>query len=144
MSFYQENRSMSEPLKVACAVIRDRKRLLIAQRNPGAHLGGYWEFPGGKLKPGETHQQCLVREADEELGICISPVELLAEAKHPYPDKDVYLYFYLCDYLYGTPVKHACHDFKWIVPEDFHRYQFPPADADFIAELLRRKNELFR
>src|ERR1017187_2822789 len=84
----------------AALIFRDGK-LLITQRHAKAHLGGLWEFPGGKREAGETFEQCLVREIREELGIEISVGELFEEVAHDYPEKSVHLKFFRCQLLAG-------------------------------------------
>ena len=132
-----------ETIEVGCAVIEKQGKLLIAQRKPGARLGGYWEFPGGKKEAHETMEQCLVREIKEELGIGILPREYLCQIHYRYPDRNVDLSFYLCDWVVGHPIKHDCHDFRWVDPCELPTYRFPPADTDLIRELIRKRGVYF-
>src|SRR5580698_8689421 len=83
-------------IEVSAALIFRDKKLLVAQRHANAHLGGLWEFPGGKREAGETFEQCLVREIREELGIEISVGKLFEEITHAYPEKTVCLKFFTC------------------------------------------------
>ena len=85
-----------EALEIGCAIIQKEDRLLIAQRRPGDHLAGYWEFPGGKREGDETMEDCLVREVREELGVWIRPVEFLFRVDHTYANRDISLHFYHC------------------------------------------------
>src|SRR5277367_6922560 len=96
----------------AALIFRDGK-LLITQRHADAHLGGLWEFPGGKLEAGETFEQCLVREIREELGVEISVGDLFEEISHTYPEKSVHLKFFLCRLLSGEPQALDCAAVKW-------------------------------
>jgi len=130
-------------LKVSCAITYHEGKILIAQRKPGVHLAGFWEFPGGKCEKGETMEACLVREVQEELSVEIRPRILLRQEDHEYPDKTVSLYFYLCDWVSGSPVKKDCQDFKWILPEELKNFRFPPADTLMIDDLIRQKDILF-
>jgi len=139
---------------VGCAIIsasrqmdfsqKYRGKLLIAQRSPGSHLSGYWEFPGGKCFAKETLESCLKREVFEELGIEILPVCLLGSRKHRYPKRTVNLHFYFCKWISGNPVPKDCHRFEWVRPRDFHRYLFPEADASVVEELIRKEAFYFR
>ena len=88
-------------------VFRDGK-LLITQRPPDAHLGGLWEFPGGKREPGETFEQCLVRELREELGIEVRVGERLESLTHAYPEKTVHLEFFRCHWIRNEPQALGC------------------------------------
>ncbi|HXV27682.1 MAG TPA: (deoxy)nucleoside triphosphate pyrophosphohydrolase [bacterium] len=132
-----------EVIEVGCAIIEKQGKLLIAQRKPGSRLGGYWEFPGGKRKPSETMEECLIREVKEELGIGILPRLFLRRSHYRYPDRKVDLHFYLCDWGVGFPAKHGCHDFRWVWPRDLKDYRFPPADTDLIGELIRKEAVYF-
>ena len=88
---------------VTAAVIEHDGRLLVTRRPPGAHLEGYWEFPGGKCDPGETHETCLARELREELGVsAVIGAEILS-VTHAYPDRVVELHFFQCS-LTSTPI----------------------------------------
>lgn len=131
-------------IDVGCAIIRRRDMLLIAQRCPGDTFGGYWEFPGGKREPGESIEDCLVREVREELAVEVRPAGLLCVKEHSYPGKNLRLFFVFCDWLTGVPVRHGCHDFRWIRPEELRRFWLPPADADVIQDLIQRKHVYFR
>ncbi len=131
-------------LDVGCAIIRRGSQLLIAQRKPEDHLGGFWEFPGGKKRRQETLEECLVREAEEELGIIIVPAQFFRKIEHSYPERVLALHFYLCDWKSGDPVAIDCHDFRWIFPEALREFQFPPADDGIIEELILNKALHFR
>ncbi len=88
-------------------------KLLITQRLAEAHLGGLWEFPGGKRTPDETFEQCLVREIREELGVEISVGELFESVTHAYPEKTVHLKFFVCRLRGGEPQPLGCKAIKW-------------------------------
>lgn len=130
-------------IEVGCAIIRRGDQLLIAQRKPNDHLGGYWEFPGGKKRRHETLEECLVREVEEELGVVITPAQFFCKIEHSYPERVLALYFYLCDWKSGDPRKIDCHDFRWIFPEALTTFRFPPADDGIIAELIENKAKYF-
>ena len=131
-------------IKVGCAVVHRNGKILIAQRNENDFLGGYWEFPGGKIEPGENMEQCLVREVFEELGIQIKPSLFIKRADYTYPEKKVALFFYLCDWVSGEPKKIDCQDFAWVTPEEMRNYKFPDGDDDMINELIKNKNYYFK
>lgn len=133
------NQAKIKKIEVGCGIIHRAGKILIAQRLPGRNYGGYWEFPGGKLDPGETLEQALVREIMEELGILVKPKQILAEATHPYPEFEFALSFVLCEWVSGKPVKHGCFDFRWVEPEELRNFRFPPADTDLINDLIRKK-----
>jgi len=121
---------------VAAAVIEDNGRLLVTKRQKGTHLEGYWEFPGGKCDPGETHEACLARELREELAVsAIIGNEILATT-HAYPDRRVELHFFQCRLL-GTPAPQIGQEMRWITRDEVGALPFPPADTELI-ELLTR------
>ena len=139
---------MSKPIEVGCAIIRMKKKegetlLLIAQRKPEDFLGGYWEFPGGKIENGESVQECLMREIEEELGVRVKAAEFFRLREHVYPQKTVRLHFYFCDWVSGEACRRDCHDFAWVQPEEMKNYPFIPADEDIINELIRGKEKYF-
>jgi len=122
-------------IEVSAALIFRQGQLLITQRHAKAHLGGCWEFPGGKREPGETFQQCLVREIREELGVDIAVGELFAEISHAYPEKSVHLKFFLCRLLAGEPQPLDCAAVKWIDQAGLDAHEFPAADFQLVAQL---------
>jgi 8-oxo-dGTP diphosphatase len=122
-------------VEVSAALIFRDGKLLIAQRHAASHLGGLWEFPGGKLEPGETFEQCLVREIREELGVKISVGELFEEVSHTYPEKSVHLQFFICQLLRGEPQPLDCAALKWISRSELADHQFPAADAQLLKRL---------
>lgn len=126
-------------IDVGCAVIYRQGKLLIAQRRPGDTLGGFWEFPGGKLDCGETLEACIAREVREELAVTVKAKRLIKSVTHDYPAKRIRLHFFICDFLYGEPVKHECMDARWVALEDLRNYTFPPADRDLLNDLVERR-----
>lgn len=115
-------------------VFRDGK-LLITQRHQGAHLGGLWEFPGGKREANETFEECLVRELREELGIEVEVGEMVESLTHSYPEKTVSLKFFRCRWKKNEPQPIECHDLKWVTAEELRNYEFPAADARLLEML---------
>jgi mutator protein MutT len=122
-------------IEVSAALIFRDGKLLIAQRHLKSHLGGLWEFPGGKREPGETFEQCLVREIREELGVEISVGELFEEVSHTYPEKSVNLKFFICQLIGGEPQPLDCAALKWIGKSELADHQFPAADAQLLEKL---------
>jgi 8-oxo-dGTP diphosphatase len=122
-------------IEVSAALIFRDGKLLITQRHAGAHLGGLWEFPGGKREAGETFEQCLVREIREELGVEIAVGELYDEITHDYPGKSVHLKFFNCRLVQGEPRSLDCAGVKWIEKADLGRHEFPAADARLLDKL---------
>jgi len=133
---------MTGPVEVAAAVIFHNGKVLIAQRPTDAHLGGLWEFPGGKRRPFETFEECLVRELREELGIEVQVGPLIESVTYKYPERTVRLHFYLCNLTGGEPKPLGCNAFKWIGMDELSQFDFPPADARLVR-LLQSKPELW-
>ncbi len=124
-------------VEVVAAVIERGGRILIARRPAGSHLGGFWEFPGGKRQAGETPEAALVREIREELDAAVTVGELLEVVEWAYPEKTVKLRFFRCA-LQGEPGAAEGQELRWVAPGDLGRYEFPPADAGLVARLRRR------
>ena len=130
-------------IEVAAALVFRKGKLLITQRNPEDHLGGLWEFPGGKREAGETYQECLIRELREELGIEVQVGELIESLTHAYPEKTVHLRFFRCTWLRHEPRALGCAAVAWIGPRGIRNYEFPAADARLLQTLQTRR-ELWR
>jgi 8-oxo-dGTP diphosphatase len=120
---------------VAAAVIEERGRILVSRRPAGAHLEGYWEFPGGKLDEGESPEEALVRELSEELGISIRVDRILDVAFHRYPEKAVLVLFYACTRMSGEPRDLGVAAHRWAAVSDLRDEEFPPADVRLLARL---------
>ncbi len=133
---------MPKTIEVAAGLVFREGKLLITQRYPEAHLGGFWEFPGGKRHPGESFEHCLRRELREELGIEVSIGALVEAITHAYPEKTVHLQFFRCDWEKNEPQPLGCPAFAWITREDLTRYDFPAADARLL-EMLRTNPDLW-
>jgi mutator protein MutT len=123
-------------IDVAAALIFDRGKLLITQRRPDDHLPNLWEFPGGKVEPGETFAACLVREIREELGIEISVHQQFEDLTHSYPEKKVRLCFFNCRLISGEPKPIHVQDLRWVTREELRHYEFPAADGKLIDRLM--------
>ena len=127
--------------EVVAALIWDGDRFLICQRPAHKTRGLLWEFVGGKVEPGETHREALIRECREELGITVVPGALFMELVHEYPDLTVRLSLYHAVIGNGTPQKLEHWDLRWIPVSQIDDYEFCPADEDILAELKRRERE---
>ena len=124
-------------VEVSAGLIFRSGRLLITQRLAGAHLGGLWEFPGGKREPGETLVQCLARELREELGVEVNVGELFERVTHAYDDKTVCLQFFLCELSSPRePQPLECAAVKWVSREELAAHFFPAADAQLVGRLV--------
>ncbi|AJY45735.1 8-oxo-dGTP diphosphatase MutT [Martelella endophytica] len=124
-------------LVAACALIDADGRILLAQRPEGKSLAGLWEFPGGKVEPGETPEACLVRELEEELGVttksaCLAP---LTFASHTYDDFHLLMPLYICRRFEGFATGREGQALKWVRARDLRDYPMPPADEPLIPIL---------
>ena len=122
-------------IDVSAGLVFRNGLLLITQRRPQDHLGGLWEFPGGKRNNGESDRDCLKRELLEELGIEIDIKDLLETITHEYPEKAVRLKFFRCLWLRNEPQVLGCHDFAWVGRGQLDKYAFPAADAQLLLKL---------
>jgi 8-oxo-dGTP diphosphatase len=121
-------------VEVAAALAFRQGRLLVTQRAAGTHLAGLWEFPGGKREPGESWEECLVRELREELDVTVEVGTLFEEVRHVYPSKAVHLRFYLCR-LQGEPRAVECAAAAWVERHRLRDFAFPAADATLLQRL---------
>ena len=121
-------------ISVVAAVIEQDDRFFLTRRHAGTHLEGLWEFPGGKVDPGESHPDALRREIREELDADVDVQELLFDITHEYPDRTVALYFYRCS-LQGEPRPLLGQEMRWVERGELRSLGFPPADAELITLL---------
>lgn len=124
-------------LVAAVALIDRDGRVLLAQRPEGKPMPGLWEFPGGKLEPGESPEAALIRELDEELGIstwksCLAP---LTFASHAYDDFHLLMPLFACRRWEGAPIARIHSSLKWVAAHDLSKYPMPPADIPIIPVL---------
>ena len=123
--------------EVIAALIRDGARFLACRRPAHKARGGLWEFPGGKVEPGESREECLVRECREELGVELAPGGLYMELVHEYPDLTVHLYVYEAQISSGTPQLLEHSEIRWVTAEETLSMSFCPADKDSLAALRK-------
>ena len=124
-------------LVAAVALVDPDGRVLLARRPEGKHLAGLWEFPGGKVQPGETPETALIRELEEEIGIdvvasCLAPFTF---ASHSYPDFHLLMPLYVCRKWSGIPAAREGQRFAWVRPARLGDYPMPPADKPLVAML---------
>jgi A/G-specific adenine glycosylase len=127
---------------VTAAVIRRNGRLLIAQRPFGGRLGGLWEFPGGKVEPGESLPQCLRREIKEELGFCIKVGDFITAIDHAYTHFKITLHAFECTVVSGEPRKLGVEDFKWVRMSELDRFAFAKTDLRIIETLRKQSTQV--
>ncbi len=121
--------------EVVAALIWDADRFLICQRPAHKARGLLWEFVGGKVEPGETPQQALIRECAEELGIRICCKDVFTTVIHEYPDLTVHLTLYNAEISHGTPQLLEHNNLQWITPEMIPEYDFCPADEEILRKI---------
>ena len=123
--------------EVVAALIWDENRFLACQRPGHKARGLLWEFVGGKVEPGETHAQALMRECREELDVTVAVGERFMDVTHRYPDIHVHLTLYHCTIAEGEPtlLEHA--DMAWITPEEIGNYEFCPADVEILDKIVK-------
>ncbi len=120
---------------VVAAIIRRTGCILITQRRANVEFGNLWEFPGGKVEPGEALTSALQREIEEELGVKIVVEDKFFSIEHDYPTKSIRLHFFNCRIAAGEVRPLEVADLRWIEPPLLDNFQFPAADAELIAKL---------
>ena len=123
--------------EVVAALIWDENRFLACQRPAHKARGLLWEFVGGKVEPGETRQQALIRECREELDVLVSVGDVFMEVDHVYPDLTVHLTLFHASIAEGTPQKLEHNDIRWITVKEIDDYPFCPADEEILRELKK-------
>jgi len=127
-------------LQVALAIVLRDDMTLLARRPPGGHLEGLWEFPGGKIEPGEQPSAAALRELHEETGLAGGTAEKLTCVTHAYETGPVELHVYLVTGTRGTPVHHAGAEMRWVAPADLDPAGMPPANQAVVRTLCRHLN----
>ena len=123
--------------EVVAALIRDTDRFLICQRPANKARGMLWEFVGGKVEPGESREEALIRECREELAITIRVGEIFTEVTHTYPDLTIHLTVFNAEITAGVPRKLEHNDLRWITADELDRYAFCPADQSIVEKLRK-------
>lgn len=119
-------------------IINQQGKILIDRRKQAGEMGGLWEFPGGKIEPGETIKECIQREIKEELDIQIAVGDRLTTITHAYKTFKVTLYVHECQHLNGIPQTLECEEIHWVEPDRMSQYQFPQANIQIINLLQQR------
>ncbi len=125
-------------LVAACALVDSDRRVLLAQRPEGKPMAGLWEFPGGKVEPGESPEETVIRELAEELGVharadCLAP---LSFASHAYPDFHLVMPLFVCRRYEGTPEAREGQRLRWVRPAQMRELPMPPADLPLVPVLM--------
>lgn len=128
--------------EVTAAIIMHDHLMLIAQRGPGQNLAGKWEFPGGKIEPGETPEACLTREIKEELDIDIEVVGFFAESIYRYEAGQIRLLAFTANWIGGELQAKEHSQIRWINREQLADFDFAPADRPFVEQLRRAETAL--
>lgn len=123
--------------EVVAALVRDTDRVLICQRPAHKARGMLWEFVGGKVEPGESREEALIRECREELAITISVGDIFTEVTHTYPDLTIHLTVFNAEITAGVPRKLEHNDLRWITADELDRYAFCPADQPIVEKLRK-------
>ena len=124
--------------EVVAALIWQDEKFMICQRPVHKARGLLWEFVGGKVEPGETKEQALIRECREELAITLSVGDVFMDVVHEYPDLTVHLTLFNATIAKGEPQKLEHNDIQWITPSEIQNYEFCPADEEILKEITKR------
>ena len=124
--------------EVVAALIWQNDKFMICQRPAHKARGLLWEFVGGKVEPGETKEQALIRECREELAITLSVGDMFMDVTHEYPDLTVHLTLFNATIAEGEPVMLEHNDIQWITPSEIANYEFCPADEEILAQITER------
>ena len=123
-------------VEVVAALVWDQDKFMICQRPAQKARGLLWEFVGGKVEPGETKKQALIRECQEELAITLSVGDVFMDVVHEYPDITVHLTLFHATIADGIPQKLEHKDIQWITPAEITNYDFCPADKEILKKII--------
>ena len=121
--------------EVVAALIWDKDKFMICQRPAYKARGLLWEFVGGKVESGETKEQALIRECQEELAVTLSVADVFMDVVHEYPDIKVHLTLFNATIAEWTPQKLEHNDIRWITPREISNYEFCPADEEILKKI---------
>jgi 8-oxo-dGTP diphosphatase len=133
---------LKDPIKVTAAILAKDGRIIIAQRKSKDHLARKWEFPGGKIEPGETPKECLARELNEEFGIEVSVGDFLGSNIYHYDHISIELMAFRAFWVGGEINSTDHKDYKWVTIDELDQFDFAPADRPFVEQLRRGEIEL--
>lgn len=131
---------MAKAIEVVAALIWNGEKFMICQRPANKARGMLWEFVGGKVEPGETKEQALIRECREELAIILDVQDIFMDVTHEYPDITVHLSLFHAKIKEGTPTLLEHNDLRWITPAQIINYNFCPADEEILKQIIRKVN----
>ena len=123
-------------VEVVAALIWDNDKFMICQRPAHKARALLWEFVGGKVEPGETKEQALIRECQEELDVTLSIGDVFTDVVHEYPDITVHLTLFNATIAEGIPQKLEHNDIRWITPKEISQYNFCPADEEILKRIV--------
>ena len=129
---------MFDMVEVVAALIWQGNKFMICQRPAYKARGLLWEFVGGKVEPGETKEQALIRECREELDVLLAVGDVFMDVVHEYPDLTVHLTLFNATIADGEPQMIEHNDIRWITPTEIPNYEFCPADAEILKEIIKR------
>ena len=124
--------------EVVAALIWDGDKFMACQRPANKARGLLWEFVGGKVEPGETKEEALIRECREELDVTVAVEEVCMEVTHEYPDLTVHLTLFHAKIVEGVPKKLEHNDIRWLTAEEIDRFPFCPADEEILKRLKQK------
>lgn len=123
---------------ISVGIIRNtQKEIFLTLRDPSSHMAGFWEFPGGKIESGETPEQALIRELQEEVGIDAREPVLIRTLTHTFPDRIVNLHFFIVEQWSGEPYGKEGQPKRWVAQSELKETDFPPANAEVVIALQK-------
>jgi 8-oxo-dGTP diphosphatase len=125
-------------IDVCCAIIVEGDKILATRRSHGLHLAGFWEFPGGKIEPGETAKECIIREIREELNLDISIISKLQPVKYYYPGKSIRLIPFVCNITDGRMNLTDHSEFRWLAENEISSIIWAPADIKVLEQYFQK------
>ncbi|BBQ85494.1 MULTISPECIES: 8-oxo-dGTP diphosphatase MutT [Enterobacteriaceae] len=124
-------------LQISVGIIRNVSgEIYITQRAADAHMAHKWEFPGGKIESGESPQEAVIRELEEEVGIVVTSLQPFDKLEYQFPDRHITLWFWLVDSWEGAPWGKEGQPGRWVAQRDLVADEFPPANAPVIEKLI--------